>query len=283
MWLKASECLPRWLFLVWQLLRTCHISMLMANGITPLGRCAPALLRAGCILLVLWRPFKAVSCSLRCTAATITRLDRRMLVTLPCIHSHTPLALQGSGARIQADFGLPNLIQFPITEDLSVAGDSGTPLVVAEPTGPVARCFSDLGAAVVQEIAKLRAQRKNSVRFDTELGAFVVKLPEATGLGGEEFLLHPATVRRNDTSARSVNEWTGERTLRNEDVAEGVLPAEVSPLGNYAIQITWQDGFNQVAPFVLLAGLERLSVAECQQRAAVRALSDVPEVEFADL
>lgn len=59
-------------------------------------------------------------------------------------------------------------------------------------------------------MAKLRLAPKNSVRYDGELGAFVVKLPN----GEEEFLLDPAVVRRNDTSAASINEWTGERMLR---------------------------------------------------------------------
>jgi hypothetical protein len=31
--------------------------------------------------------------------------------------------------------------------------------------------------------------------------------------GSPEFALHPATVRRNDTSANSVNEWTGAAPL----------------------------------------------------------------------
>ncbi len=60
------------------------------------------------------------------------------------------------------------------------------------------------------QVAKLRLAPKNSVRYDGELGAFVVRLPN----GEEEFLLDPAVVRRNDTSAASINEWTGERTLR---------------------------------------------------------------------
>lgn len=201
------------------------------------------------------------------------------------------VCVQGSGARIQADFGLPNLVQFPITEKLSAAGDTGQPLVVAEPAGDVARCFSTLAAAVVQEIAKLRAQRKNSVRYDAELRAFVVKLPQQPGSDadsageGAEFLLDPAVVRRNDTSARSVNEWTGERTLRPEDIADDVRPAEVSPLGNYAVQITWEDGFNQVAPFELLAGLERLGSEAAQARAMAARMAEVqaPEPEFADV
>jgi hypothetical protein len=34
---------------------------------------------------------------------------------------------QGSGERIQAEFGLPNLIKFPIVPDLSAAGDGACP------------------------------------------------------------------------------------------------------------------------------------------------------------
>lgn len=96
--------------------------------------------------------------------------------------------LQGSGAQIQEDFGVPNLVQFPITEDLSAAGDGGQPLVVANPTGPVAGAYSDLGAAVVREIAKLSRSAKNSVRFDEELRAFVVRLPSQDAAASGAFL-----------------------------------------------------------------------------------------------
>lgn len=188
---------------------------------------------------------------------------------------------KGSGQRIQEDFGLPNLVQFPITEALSLAGDGGKPLVVSEPAGPVGTAFSELAVAVVREVAKLRNLRKNSVRFDAELGVFVARLPQVPGPNGagdgsaapasadgiDEFLLHPAIVRRSDTSARSVNEWTGERILKDEDIAEDVKPQDVQALGNYAVQITWEDGFNQVAPFDLLRSLQRLSPEEAQERA----------------
>ena len=54
--------------------------------------------------------------------------------------------------------------------------------------------------------------------------------------GGSEFYLDPAVVRRADTSAASVNEWTGERVSRDADVADDVRPASVAPLGNYAVR-----------------------------------------------
>lgn len=193
--------------------------------------------------------------------------------------------MQGSGERIQADFGLPNLVRFPIAEELSAAGDSGQPLVVSAPTSAVAGAFSDLAAAVVREVAKLRAARKNTVRWDSELAAFVVRLPEnvATGAAAgasadEEFLLAAAEVRRNDTSARSVNEWTGERVSAADDVRDDIQPREVQALGNYAVQITWEDGFNQVAPFELLARLERITAAQARQYRTAVALDDVPAV-----
>lgn len=119
--------------------------------------------------------------------------------------------------------------------------------------------YGELGATVVREVAKLKLMRRNSVRFDKEIGAVVVKLP---GEAEEEFLLSPALVRRNDTSAASINEWTGEKMLDDAAVPEGVRPETISPLGNYAVQITWEDGFNQVASFDLLAGLERMALPE---------------------
>lgn len=59
-------------------------------------------------------------------------------------------------------------------------------------------------------MSKLRRAPQNAVRYDKELGVLVVRLPN----GEQDFLLDPATVRRNDQSASSINEWTGERTLR---------------------------------------------------------------------
>ena len=144
-------------------------------------------------------------------------------------------------------------MQFPITDNLSLAGDGGTPLVaimvVSDPTGPVATAFSKLGVAVVREVAKLRSVRRNSHRYDSALAALVASLPAGAagssgaaggsdGGEGVSFLLHLAVVRSVDTSARSINECTGETILRDEVIAEDVVPQDVQPLGNYAVQVS---------------------------------------------
>lgn len=80
----------------------------------------------------------------------------------------------------------------------------------------------------------------SACRYDAERHALVVDLE------GRNFLLDPAHVRRNDTSAASINEWTGEKLNRSENISDDIEPDTIAPLGNYAVQILWQDGFNQV-------------------------------------
>ncbi|KAK9149488.1 hypothetical protein Scep_008245 [Stephania cephalantha] len=151
-------------------------------------------------------------------------------------------------------FGIPHLFDLPIRPTLSASGDSGRPEVVADPQGEVARTFQELGVCVVQQCAKIRQQVSTAVTYDNSIKAIRVKVPDSK----EEFLLHPATVRRNDRSAQSVDEWTGEQKVQYGDVPEDIEPEEIRPMGNYAVSITWPDGFSQIAPYDQLQTMERL-------------------------
>ncbi|CAM8938690.1 unnamed protein product [Rhodiola kirilowii] len=151
-------------------------------------------------------------------------------------------------------FGIPHLFDLPIRPNLSASGDSGIPEVVADPLGDVANIFQDLGVCVVQQCAKIRQQVSTAVTYDKSFKAIRVKVPNSD----EEFYLHPATVRRNDRSAQSVDEWSGEQKLQYNDVPEDIQPQDIRPMGNYAVSITWPDGFSQIAPYEQLQTLERL-------------------------
>ncbi|XP_047308403.1 fe-S cluster assembly factor HCF101, chloroplastic [Impatiens glandulifera] len=161
---------------------------------------------------------------------------------------------RGSGSQVVQQFGIPNLFDLPIRPTLSASGDSGIPDVVADPLSEVAKIFQDLGVCVVQQCAKIRQQVSTAVTYDKSLKVIKVKVPNSD----EEFLLHPATVRRNDRSAQSVDEWTGEQKLQFADVSEDIEPEEIRPMGNYAVSITWPDGFSQIAPYDQLQTIERL-------------------------
>ncbi|KXZ55112.1 hypothetical protein GPECTOR_3g265 [Gonium pectorale] len=89
--------------------------------------------------------------------------------------------------------------------------------------------------------------------IDVAKDAIVVSLP-----GEPEFLLPPVVVRANDTSATSIDEWTGQR--KREEAPPDARPLAINPLGNYAVQISWSDGFNQVASYELLDELRSYAV-----------------------
>lgn len=161
---------------------------------------------------------------------------------------------KGSGSQVVQQFGIPHLFDLPIRPTLSASGDSGMPEVVTDPQGEVAKTFQNLGVCVVQQCAKIRQQVSTAVSYDRSIRAIRVRVPESD----EEFLLHPATVRRNDRSAQSVDEWTGEQKLQFGDVPEDIEPEDIRPMGNYAVSITWPDGFSQIAPYDQLQMIERL-------------------------
>ncbi|KAG0495159.1 hypothetical protein HPP92_006153 [Vanilla planifolia] len=135
-----------------------------------------------------------------------------------------------SKLKVVQQFGIPHLFDLPIQPTLSASGDSGMPEVVADP------------------------QVSTAVSYDKSIRAIRVRVPDFT----EEIFLHPATVRRNDLSAQSVDEWTGEQKLQYGDVPEDIEPEDIRPMGNYAVSITWPDGFSQIAPFDQLQTMERL-------------------------
>lgn len=176
---------------------------------------------------------------------------------------------QGSGTQVVQQFGIPHLFDLPIRPTLSASGDTGIPEVVADPQGDVANTFQNLGACVVQQCAKIRQQVSTAVSYDRSIKAIRVKVPDSD----EEFLLHPATVRRNDRSAQSVDEWTGEQKVQYSDIPDDIEPEEIRPMGNYAVSITWPDGFSQIAPYDQLEMLERLVEAPSPAAASAVASS----------
>ncbi|MFO0706508.1 MAG: DUF971 domain-containing protein [Nitrospira sp.] len=42
--------------------------------------------------------------------------------------------------------------------------------------------------------------------------------------------------------AACVDEWTGERRLKSEDVPLLIMVQDIQPVGRYALQFTWSDG-----------------------------------------
>jgi DUF971 family protein len=59
---------------------------------------------------------------------------------------------------------------------------------------------------------------------------------------GHVSLFNAAGLRRACPCAQCVNEWTGQRVLRPESVAEELTINDLSLVGRYAINFRWSDG-----------------------------------------
>ena len=49
-------------------------------------------------------------------------------------------------------------------------------------------------------------------------------------------------LRRRCPCAHCIDEWTGAKRLKPEDVAESVRPVKIDSVGSYALQIRFNDG-----------------------------------------
>ncbi|KFM22705.1 Mrp-like protein [Auxenochlorella protothecoides] len=192
---------------------------------------------------------------------------------------HRPFG-QGAGEKIVEEFGLPHIFRFPIDPGLSSAGDEGLPLVVVDPTCPTSQTYAELGAAVVREVAKLERGSQAAISYDPASASFTVWLP-----GEAVFHLDAAEVRRNDTSARAIDEWSGGTGSPAPGLGpEAGVALAVTTLGNYAAQISWKDGANQVAAYDLLLRLPRLSDQALEERRqSNKAPVDLASVRFIEV
>jgi len=59
---------------------------------------------------------------------------------------------------------------------------------------------------------------------------------------GEEVVVSHRNLRLSCQCALCSNELTGERIFKEEHLKEAIAPKEITPLGNYAIGVSWNDG-----------------------------------------
>lgn len=61
--------------------------------------------------------------------------------------------------------------------------------------------------------------------------------------------------------ALCVDEITGERLLKEEEINPDIAPKEITPLGNYAVGIAWNDGHSSgIYPYQSIRELARPAI-----------------------
>lgn len=156
---------------------------------------------------------------------------------------------QGARRKLVEQFGIRNSFEMPIDPEISRLSDAGTPVVLADPEGPSSRRYREIASAVVREIEKLAHSgfARPRVSFSADRG-IVLTLPN-----GEQRVCTPAELRRACRCAHCVEEFSGKPLLDPASIPESIHPRSITPMGNYAVAITWSDGHSSsIYPYELL-------------------------------
>lgn len=150
---------------------------------------------------------------------------------------------KGGGEKIAKELDLPLLGSIPISEKIVECSDSGTPLIVESEKSKESKIYFDLAMTMVAELRKMlsgeRVQKAQVVNMEPNYKANMFKV---IWNDNKQSLVSFQELRYLCPCAHCVDEGTGDRIIKKEQVAENVQPTKVQTVGNYAISVHWSDG-----------------------------------------
>lgn len=160
----------------------------------------------------------------------------------PHCRTKTTVFAEGGGRKMAESLGVPFLGEVPLDGALAAAGDRGEPPVLFSPQSPSAEAFQKIAlrcAALLDFINRSSAEvRHRPVEVDT-------RNPKQTVIrwdDGAVGVLENRLWRSLCPCAQCVDEITGERKIRLEDIHPNVQPIGIHPVGRYALHVQWSDG-----------------------------------------
>ena len=145
----------------------------------------------------------------------------------------------GGGEEVAQDLGLPFLGGVPLDPRVVVAGDAGTPTVVRDPGTPAAVAFREIARKVALEVARSNQSERGGVAESVRVegNAVVVRWHD-----GPEDRFGFEHLRNHCPCATCVDEWSGKRRSLTLLLPTNFAPKKLVPVGNYGVQIHWNDG-----------------------------------------
>jgi ATP-binding protein involved in chromosome partitioning len=154
-------------------------------------------------------------------------------------------------ATLKDRFGLDTLAQLPLIPGLS---DAST-----RDAGSEFSAFASLADHLHRAVGKRRAEGTEGPVAEAIPGAIQVRWPD-----GFSAQLPNKQVRASCRCALCVQEMTGEALLDPETIPDDITVESLSPLGHYALAITWSDGHSSgIFSWEHLRGLAESKTNSC--------------------
>ena len=154
-----------------------------------------------------------------------------------CKEIHRPFGI-GYRAMLVKQFGIKNSCEIPMHEDYSKYGDSGTPLVLVLPEkSELVEKFTKLAGDVIEETKVCKERPRPSARYDAKEGVVVL---ECEGVVKKR--IDPFKLRSQCNCAGCIDEFSGRKLFKPEQIPKDVYPTKMENKGNYAVAVVWSDG-----------------------------------------
>jgi len=169
-----------------------------------------------------------------------------------CSNCSTQHFIYGSGAleKLLQNFGYSNAFRLPLLKDVSKAGDSGKPAVLLDENSPFSLVFRHMAGTLAREVSRLIFQK-----VTPELKVTENKTLHFSNGSEPQITLSAFDLRSKCRCANCVEEFTGEKLVRNTELDPEVHPLDIKSVGNYAFGIQWSDGHSSLYPIEMLKQL----------------------------
>lgn len=150
--------------------------------------------------------------------------------TCPACTHETHLFGTGGGERLATKTNTPFLGSIPLEHDISLSGDSGSPIVLSNPNCASTKSYLEIAGKVINT----KMQPNISIQSISQKDRRTISILWDDGSASD---FDTTSLRLACTCA----------ICKNRDEApqiSNVTVVSISPVGNYAIRITWSDGHN---------------------------------------
>jgi len=164
-----------------------------------------------------------------------------------CDKRHDIFAASGGATRVAKKFGIDHTLHLPLDPRMSAASPV-FPFVV-QPESEKSQVYLEmkkLADTVIREVAKIKHSETDfSLKLD---GGSLTAQDTRAGVPVWAGKISPRKLRLECKSAVMVDEWTGDKLVKDEDIAQDVIPNKIEAAGRYAVRIEWSDGHHSIYP-----------------------------------
>jgi Mrp family chromosome partitioning ATPase/DUF971 family protein len=152
---------------------------------------------------------------------------------------------QGYASMLQKQFGIESSFSLPLEPLVSRVSDAGSPYVLISDTGLVSDTFKAISKELVNRVENIQKLIQSKPKLEYNAEQNMMHLFQENEEKGEVRTIKkitPFELRRKCICAACIDEYTGNKLLKDKQIPKDIHPVRIEDKGNYAVAVVWSDG-----------------------------------------